>query len=156
MSAAAELWYQIGFIRWPLGFSFFAVLALSGLSGIKLLESQVGGALRTKAWIDAVLFWGAFAAIAGVLGTLLGIIVSAQSIEAAGAVSHHTGLGRGEDRHAQFGGGHGHLRDGVPILVRATASLEIPGGGYGGGPLVGRGVRVDRRNGRSTPLGSVG
>ena len=87
MSAAAELWYQIGFIRWPLGFSFFAVLALSGLSGIKLLESQVGGALRTKAWIDAVLFWGAFAAIAGVLGTLLGIIVSAQSIEAAGAVS---------------------------------------------------------------------
>jgi flagellar motor component MotA len=40
-----------------------------------------------KAWIDAILFWGGFAVICGVLGTLIGIILASQSIEAAGEVS---------------------------------------------------------------------
>ena len=86
MSGLAEIWTAMGFIRYPLGFSLLAVLALSCWSGIRLLESEVGPGLRTKAWIDAILFWGGFALIAGVLGTLLGIIIAAQSIEYAGTV----------------------------------------------------------------------
>jgi hypothetical protein len=35
----------------------------------------------------SILFWGGFAMITGVLGTLVGIVVSAQSVEMAGSVS---------------------------------------------------------------------
>ena len=38
-------------------------------------------------FIDAILFGGGFAAIIGVLGTLIGVVVAAQSIEVAGGVS---------------------------------------------------------------------
>ena len=51
---------------------------------VRLFRPGAAGDLRTKAWLDSILFWGGFALIAGVLGTLLGIIVAAQSIEAAG------------------------------------------------------------------------
>ncbi len=41
---------------------------------------------HAKAWIDAILFWGGFAAVSGVLGTLVGIIITFQFIELAGEV----------------------------------------------------------------------
>ena len=81
-----RIWHDMGFIHWPLLFSFFAVAGLSLWSVVRLYRRGATADLRTKAWIDAVLFWGGFALIAGVLGTLLGIIVAAQSIEHAGAV----------------------------------------------------------------------
>ena len=37
--------------------------------------------------LDAILFWGGFALISGVLGTLVGIIIASQAIEAAAEVS---------------------------------------------------------------------
>jgi hypothetical protein len=37
--------------------------------------------------VDAILFWGGFALISGVLGTLVGIIIASQAIEAAAEVS---------------------------------------------------------------------
>ena len=40
--------------------------------------------LRTR--IDAVLFWGAFSVVIGVLGTVVGVMVTAQSIGMAGSV----------------------------------------------------------------------
>jgi biopolymer transport protein ExbB/TolQ len=43
--------------------------------------------MSTKAWLDSILFWGGFALISGVLGTLVGIIVAARAIETAGGVS---------------------------------------------------------------------
>jgi hypothetical protein len=76
----------MGFIHWPLLFSFLAVVGLSLWSVVRLYRPGATADLRTKAWIDAVLFWGGFALIAGVLGTLVGVIVAAQSIEHAGAV----------------------------------------------------------------------
>lgn len=82
-----QLWNEVGFIRWPLLVSFLAVVGLAAWSGYRLLRPRARPDLRTKAWLDAILFWGGFALISGVLGTLVGIIVAAQAIEAAGDVS---------------------------------------------------------------------
>ncbi len=81
------IWNSLGFIRWPLAFSLLASVLLSLYSVGRLYRPGASADLLTKAWLDAVLFWGGFAMIAGVLGTLVGIVIAAQSIEAAGAVS---------------------------------------------------------------------
>ena len=81
------IWESLGFIRWPLFVSFLAVVLLGLWSAIKLFRPGASPDLRTKAWLDAILFWGGFALISGVLGTLIGIIIASQAIEAAGAVS---------------------------------------------------------------------
>lgn len=80
------IWEAMGFIRWPLAFSMVAVAALTVWSAARLFRPGASADLHTKAWLDAILFWGGFAVISGVLGTLVGIIIAAQSIEAAGAV----------------------------------------------------------------------
>ena len=82
-----NIWEAMGFMRWPLAFSLLAVVALSLWSAVKLFRPSADADLRTKAWVDAILFWGGFAVIAGALGTLVGVILAAQSIEAAGEVS---------------------------------------------------------------------
>jgi hypothetical protein len=81
------IWNSMGFIRWPLALSLLAVVLLTLYSAGRLYRSGASADLLTKAWLDAVLFWGGFAMIAGVLGTLVGIVIAAQAIEAAGAVS---------------------------------------------------------------------
>ena len=83
----AELWQQMGFMRWPLAFSWLAVLLLTLYSVGRLYRPSATADLITKAWLDAVLFWGGFAMIAGMLGTLVGVMIAAQSIEVAGTVS---------------------------------------------------------------------
>ena len=80
------IWVAMGFMRWPLAFSLLAVLLLSMYSVGRLYRPSATADLLTKAWLDAVLFWGGFAMIAGVLGTVVGVVIAAQSIEAAGAV----------------------------------------------------------------------
>ncbi len=82
-----HVWLAMGFMRYPLAFCFFAVLALALWSAPKVFKPGATSEPTTKAWIDAILFWGGFAVICGVLGTLLGIILASQSIEAAGEVS---------------------------------------------------------------------
>jgi len=81
------LWQDMGFIRYPLAFSLVSVLFLAVWSSARLFRAHAGADLETKTWLDAILFWGGFAMIAGVLGTLVGVIVAAQSIEAAGEIS---------------------------------------------------------------------
>lgn len=81
------IWESMGFIRWPLAFSLLAVVLLSFYSVGRLYRPSASADLLTKAWLDAVLFWGGFAMISGVLGTVVGIVISAQSIEAAGGVN---------------------------------------------------------------------
>jgi len=83
----AANWNAVGFIRWPLAFSFLAVTFLTGLSTFRLFRPGAWGDLRSKVWLDAVLFWGGFATITGALGTVVGVVLAAQSIEAAGEVS---------------------------------------------------------------------
>lgn len=80
-------WYALGFIRWPLAFSFVAVVFLTGLSAYRLFRPGAWGDLRSKVWLDAILFWGAFAVVSGALGTVVGIVLAAQAIEAAGEIS---------------------------------------------------------------------
>ena len=80
-------WNAVGFIRWPLAFSFVAVVLLSGLSAYRLFRPGAWGDLRSKVWLDAILFWGVFATISGALGTVVGVVLAAQSIEAAGEIS---------------------------------------------------------------------
>lgn len=82
-----QIWISMGFIRWPLAFSLLAVLVLATYSGARLFKPKAASDVLTKAWLDAVLFWGGFAMIAGFLGTLVGVVIAAQSIEAAGSVS---------------------------------------------------------------------
>ena len=82
-----NLWEAIGFIRWPMSFSIVMMLGLTAYSTVRLYRPNAGPDLLTKTWIDSVLFWGGFTMIAGVLGTLVGVVIAAQSIEAAGAIS---------------------------------------------------------------------
>jgi hypothetical protein len=82
-----QIWISIGFIRWPLAFSLLAVLLLATYLGARLFKPGAVPDVLTKAWLDAVLFWGGCAMIAGCLGTLVGVVIAAQSIEAAGSVS---------------------------------------------------------------------
>lgn len=81
-----EIWWSMGVMRYPLGFSMLMVLGLTAWSSVRVFTWSTGADLRTKAWIDAILFWGGFAVICGVLGTTVGIIIAAQSIEAAGTI----------------------------------------------------------------------
>jgi hypothetical protein len=67
-------------------FSLMAVIVLSAWSAWKLLVKRESADIRMKAWIDAILFWGGFAVVSGVLGTLVRIIVAAQRIEASGSI----------------------------------------------------------------------
>lgn len=57
----------------------------AGLFAISAAGARVAGVLRAE--IDAVLFWGGFAALLGLIGTLGGVGVMARSIEQAGSVS---------------------------------------------------------------------
>ena len=81
------VWIELGFIRWPLMFSFMVVNGLALWSAVKLFRPGAIPDLQSKAWLDAILFWGGFASIAGVLGTLIGFTIATQSVEAAGEVN---------------------------------------------------------------------
>ena len=82
---AMEAFEALGVIRWPLTFSLLVVVVLA-LWSLPLVWRSAMPGRHAKAWIDAILFWGAFAAISGVLGTLIGIIITFQFIELAGEV----------------------------------------------------------------------
>ena len=79
----ADLWNMLGWIRWPLLLSLLSVTGLGAWSGLRLFFLDKKPDLKTKTWVDAILFWGGFGMISGVLGTLIGIIIAAQFIEAA-------------------------------------------------------------------------
>ncbi len=81
------VWNDLGFIRWPLFFSFTIVIGLALFSAVRLFRPGAMPDLRSKAWLDAILFWGGFASISGLLGTLIGFTIATQSVEAAGEVN---------------------------------------------------------------------
>ncbi|HZD04818.1 MAG TPA: MotA/TolQ/ExbB proton channel family protein [Longimicrobiales bacterium] len=82
----SHVFADLGVIRWPLTFSLLVVLLLTAWSSAMLFRPDAHADSRTKVWLDAILFWGGFALVAGVLGTLVGTIVAAQSIQMAGEV----------------------------------------------------------------------
>lgn len=80
-------WQAMGVIRWPLALSVLIVLLLTAYCGLRLFRASAEADPLTRTWLDAILFWGGFALVTGVLGTLVGIVIAAQSIEMVGSVS---------------------------------------------------------------------
>ena len=79
-------WEAMGFSRWPMSICFVVVVILGLWSALKLFRPGALPDLRTKAWLDGVLVWGFLAFLTGILGAVIGIILTFQSIEAAGAI----------------------------------------------------------------------
>lgn len=82
-----ELWELMGFIRYPLTLSSVIIVVLVLYTTVRLFEGDARPLPMTKTWMDSVLFWGGFSLVTGILGTLVGIVLAAQSIEYAGSVS---------------------------------------------------------------------
>ncbi len=82
----AMVWGDLGSMRFPMSFSLIVALVLTLWSIMELSGPNAVRDVRTKAWVDGILFWRGFAAISGVLGSLIAIIVTFQKIERAGAV----------------------------------------------------------------------
>lgn len=110
-----SIWESMGFIRWPLAFSLLWVVLLSIWSATQLFGWNASPTLRTRAWLNAIPFWGGFAVIVGALGTVVGFIITAQSIEAAGEISTPLAWGGIKVSLLTSGGG---------ILIMAIAALS--------------------------------
>jgi hypothetical protein len=83
----SDFWYQMGFMRYPLTLSLLIVIGLALLATGRLFRPCALPDRYTKTWIDAILFWGGFAVICGVLGTLIGITIAAGYVESAGEIT---------------------------------------------------------------------
>lgn len=79
-------WEAMGFARWPMAFCFAVVLVLGFWSASRLFRPGASPESRTKAWLDGVPVWGLLAFLNGILGSVIGIIITFQNIEVAGAV----------------------------------------------------------------------
>jgi biopolymer transport protein ExbB/TolQ len=82
-----QLFRDGGFMMYPLTASAVLALALATRSAVRLFAAEAHPEPQLKAAIDGVLFWGSFALIIGVLGTVIGVFVSAQAVERAGEVA---------------------------------------------------------------------
>ena len=78
-----DVFTDIGFARWPLVSSFGAILGLTSYSAVRLFGRGALADPRTKALVDSILLWGAFATVAGVLSTLVGIVTTTRLAQAA-------------------------------------------------------------------------
>ncbi len=78
-------WFQEGgVIMWPILVATLLAVALALLSWWRLRRAPGGHDPVLETRIDAVLFWGGWAAVVGVLGTLVGIAQAAGAIVAVG------------------------------------------------------------------------
>ena len=75
-----------GFFMWLVLGAGLVSIGLAADAGRRLLGTS-GDEAAIRSEIDAVLFWGGFAALLGLIGTLGGVGVMARSIEQAGSVS---------------------------------------------------------------------
>ena len=73
-----------GFMMWPITLCAIAVVALAGRSAWRLRSGSTEPLGAVRAGIDGVLFWGVYASVLGVLGTVVGFTLAAQAVEAVG------------------------------------------------------------------------
>lgn len=82
-----DLFRAGGFFMWPISLSAVLVLALAAVAVGRMRGTEGGGATELRTGIDAVLFWGAVAAVLGALGTTGGLAQMGRAIERAGGAS---------------------------------------------------------------------
>jgi hypothetical protein len=85
----------MGFSRFPLVLCLALVVVFGLWSAFKLYRPGASPDPRTKAWVDAVLFWGGIAMLVGILGFLIGVIVVLQGYEAGSPTTMGTGAKAG-------------------------------------------------------------
>jgi hypothetical protein len=71
----------------PLVIIAFVVIGLTFRSWWRLRSNGGSSPAVVETGIDAVLFWGVYAVVIGLLGTLIGIAQAASAIQAAGSVA---------------------------------------------------------------------
>lgn len=76
-----------GFFMWPIAAAAVLVLGLAATAATRLTRDGADPGPELRSRIDAILFWGGFAAVLGVLGTTGGIAQMARAIEVAGGAS---------------------------------------------------------------------
>lgn len=79
-----------GVMMYPIALSALVVLGLTAWSAWRLWARGPRVDARLEAGVDGVLFWGGFALLLGVLGTVVGIAQVAQAVEMVGEI--HTTL----------------------------------------------------------------
>jgi hypothetical protein len=77
---------NMGYIFYPITFCalMVAVLAVRAFMRMRSEGGQQPTLVRTT--IDGTLFWGAYAAVLGVFGTVLGMVVAAQAVQAVNVI----------------------------------------------------------------------
>ena len=75
-----------GFMMYPISFCAIMVLVLAGQSALRLKVDEPELGALARGTIDGVLFWGGYALVLGVLGTVVGIAIAAQAVEVVGRV----------------------------------------------------------------------
>jgi hypothetical protein len=81
-----DLFSDGGFMMYPITLCAIAVLALAGRAAWRISVGRSEAGAPVRAGIDGVLFWGVYASVLGVLGTVVGITLAAMAVEAVGEV----------------------------------------------------------------------
>jgi hypothetical protein len=77
---------QGGYMMYPL-IGIAVVIAVLAVRSWLRISGKAGSDAVLETGIDAVLFWGTYGVVLGVLGTLVGIAQAATAIQAAGAAT---------------------------------------------------------------------
>ncbi|HUF50745.1 MAG TPA: MotA/TolQ/ExbB proton channel family protein [Longimicrobiales bacterium] len=76
-----------GFMMWPILLGLIALIVVAVRAALTLSADTRDGGRALRSAADAVLFWGGFSALLGVMGTLIGIAQAARAISHAGGAS---------------------------------------------------------------------
>jgi len=85
-TAHAMRFSDMGVIRWPITFCALMVVVLAVRSAWKLRSGEPEERPVARPTIDGSLFWGGYAMVLGILGTVVGITLAATAVEAVGVV----------------------------------------------------------------------
>ncbi len=75
-----------GVIMWPLLVVAVGIVALAVRAALHL-QGGAAGLERARATMRSILFWGAMSLLLGLLGTVVGLLIMADSLQRAGGAS---------------------------------------------------------------------
>jgi len=85
-ASLGQVFQNGGYMMWPITYCGVAVVALAGRAMWRMRSASSEPGAVVRAGIDGVLFWGVYASVLGVLGTVVGVTIAAQAVEAVGEV----------------------------------------------------------------------